>query len=107
MKKITEIKLNSTWVAKKEFAIGIGSDSRNPNTTSLYVPEGALLVWDGDAPNGNVWFYVTVDGIKHRGKIESGNIINVIKDGKIELSDLDTGRIPVYNGEYLQKLLNK
>ncbi len=99
-----EIRMFSTWVALKDFSIGIGSHSRNPNTTSLRIPKGTLLKWDEDSPSGNVWFIVEIEGVKHRGKIESGRITNVIKSGKIELKDNGKGFI-IYDGEFLKKLL--
>jgi hypothetical protein len=101
---MNEIRMNSTWVALKDFSIGIGSHSRNPNTTSLPIPKGTLLRWSEDSPNGNVWFSVEIEGVNHRGKIESGRITNVIRDGKIELKD--NGRdCVIYNGDFLKKLL--
>ena len=87
-------------------SIGIGSHSRNPNTTSLPIPNGAILTWDGDAPNGNVWFYATIDGVKHRGKIECGRITNLIKDNEIELVDNGDNHI-VYEKTFLERLLNR
>lgn len=100
-----EIRLNSKWIALKDFSIGIGSTCRNPNTTRLFIAKGTTLVWEDDSPSGNVWFNVEIDGFKYRGKIESGCITNVIKDGKIEL--LDNGNdFVIYDGEFLQKLLN-
>ena len=105
MEKITEIRYYSKWVALKDFSIGIGSHSMNPNTTSLPIPKGTVLTWEENSPNGNVWFNVEIDGIKHRGKIESGSIINVINSNKITL--LDNGiNIIAYEGDYLKKLLN-
>jgi len=103
--KMNEIRINSTWVALKDFSIGIGSHSRNPNTTSLWIPKGTLLKWDDDSPSGNVWFRVEIEGVKHRGKIESGRITNVIKDGKIELKNNGKDFV-IYSGEFLKKLLN-
>lgn len=102
---ITEIRYNSKWVAMKDFSIGIGSNSRNPNTTSLQIPSGTTLTWDEDSRNGNVWFNVEINGEKHRGKIECGSITNAIKSGKISLADNGNGFV-AYDGEYLQKLLS-
>lgn len=101
---ITEIRMLSKWRATRDMSIGIGSHSRNPNTTSLPIPKGTILTWDDDAPNGNVWFYATIDGEKYRGKIECGRITNLIKDGRIELFD-NGNHFAIYDGEYLQKLL--
>ena len=103
---ITEIRYNSKWVAMEDFSIGIGSHSRNPNTTSLQIPAGTTLRWEDDAPNGNVWFNVEIDGEKHRGKIESGAITNVIKSGRISPYGNNERGFIAYDGEYLQKLLN-
>lgn len=102
---ITEIRYNSKWTAMDDFSIGIGSDSRNPNTTSLKIPEGTTLRWEEDAPNGNVWFNVEIDGKKYRGKVESGRITNLINRGRISLADNGNG-IVAYQGEYLKKLLS-
>jgi len=87
-------------------SIGIGSHSRNPNATSLPIPKGTILTWDDDAPNGNVWFYATIDGVKHRGKIECGRITNLIKDNEIELVDNGDNHI-VYEKTFLELLLNR
>lgn len=102
---INEIRYNSKWVAMKDFSIGIGSHSMNPNTTSLQIPAGTTLTWDEDSPNGNVWFRVEIDGQKHRGKIECGRITNAIKNGRISLADNGNGFV-AYDGEYLKKLLS-
>jgi hypothetical protein len=101
---MNEIRINSTWVALKDFSIGIGSHSRNPNTTSLRIPKGTLLKWDDDSPSGNVWFRVEIEGVKHRGRVQSGRITNVIKDGKIGLKDNGKDFV-IYDGDYLKKLL--
>ena len=103
---ITEIRMFSKWRATKDMSIGIGSHTRNPNSTSLPIPKGTILIWDEDSASGNVWFYVTIDGVSHRGKIECGQITNLIKDGRIELFD-NGNRFVVYSGEYLQKLLTQ
>ena len=102
---INEIRMMSKWVANSDMSIGIGSHTRNPNTTSLQIPEGTTLRWEEDAPNGNVWFNVEIDGKKYRGKVESGRITNLIKRGRISLSDNGNGFI-IYEGEYLKKLLS-
>jgi hypothetical protein len=102
---ITEIRMFSKWRATKDMSIGIGSHSMNPNTNSLHVPKGTILIWDEDSRSGNVWFYVTIDDIRHRGKIECGSIVNLIKKGDIELFN-NENRTIIYSGEYLQKLLN-
>ena len=106
MKTITEIRYGSKWIAVEDMSIGIGSNSRNPNTTSLRIPKGTILTWDDDSPSGNVWFYATIDDIKYRGKIESGRITNIINRNRIELHDNGKGII-AYDGEFLKKLLTK
>jgi len=103
---ITEIRYGSNWVATMEFNIGVGSDCRNPNPKPLKVPIGTILQWEGDSRDGNVWFNVQIDGEKHRGKIESGAITNVIKSGRISLYGNNEKGFIAYSGEYLQKLLN-
>jgi hypothetical protein len=102
---ITEIRYNSKWVAMDDFSIGIGSNSMNPNTTSLSISSGTILRWEEDSRNGNVWFNVEIDGQKYRGKIECGSITNLINRGRISLADNGNGII-AYKGEYLQKLLS-
>lgn len=101
---ITEIRYNSKWTAIEDFSIGIGSHSRNPNTTSLPIPVGTMLTWEDDAPNGNVWFNVEIDGEKYRGKVECGRITNLINRGRISLSNNGNGFI-AYQGNFLQNLL--
>jgi hypothetical protein len=101
---INEIRYYSKWKALKDFTIGIDSNSRNPNTKSLLIPKGTILTWEEDSPSGNVWFLVEINGIKYRGKIQSGRITNVINSGKIELLNNGYG-IRAYSGEFLQKLL--
>ena len=95
----------SKWKATQDMSIGIGSHSMNPNTKSLLVPKGTILTWEDDSPSGNVWFHVTIDGVKHRGKIECGRITNLIKRNAIELFD-NGNNFKIYSGEYLQKLLS-
>lgn len=102
--EITEIRSGSKWKAEIDTSFGIGSHSRNPNSTDLKIPKGTILTWDGDAPNGNVWFKATIDGEEYRGKMESGSIINEINRGEISLFDNGNGA-RVYHGEYLQKRL--
>lgn len=102
---ISEIRMMSKWIANTDMSIGIGSHTRNPNTTSLPIPAGTILTWEDDAPNGNVWFHVELDGEKYRGKIECGRITNLINRGRISLSDNGNGFI-IYDGEYLKKLLS-
>ena len=107
--KLTEIRQGSKWVATMEFNIGIGSHSRNPNTKPLKIPTGTILQWDGDSRDGNVWFNVEIDGEKYRGLTQSGNIVEVIKSGRISLYDSNANGLNgfvIYGGEYLQKLLN-
>jgi hypothetical protein len=104
--KITEIRYGSNWVATMEFNIGVGSDCRNPNPKPLKVPIGTILQWDEDSRDGNVWFNVEIDGEKYRGLTQSGNIVNVIKSGRISPYGNNEKGFIAYSGEYLQKLLN-
>jgi hypothetical protein len=101
----TEIRMNSKWEALRDFSIGIGSHSQNPNSTNLIIKRGSILVWDDDAPNGNVWFYVEIDGVKHRGKIESGSILNLINRDLIQLVDNGRGFV-IYTEAYVKRYLN-
>ena len=102
---ITEIRMNSKWEALRDFSIGIGSHAWNPNTTSLLIKKGTILKWDDDAPNGNVWFYVEIDGVKHRGKKESGCILNLVSRDLIQLVDNGRGFI-IYPQEYVKRYLS-
>jgi hypothetical protein len=102
---LTEIRKNSKWEALKDFNIGIGSHSQNPNTTRLLIKKGTFLVWDEDSLNGNVWFYVVVDGIKHRGKIECGCILNAVKDNRIQLIDNGQG-FAIYGPSSIKRYLH-
>lgn len=100
----TEIRMHSLWEALQDFTIGIGSNSINPNSTSLLIKKGTLLKWDEDSPSGNVWFYVEVGGVQYRGKTESGCILNLIKRDLIQL--IDNGRLfVIYPQEYVKKYL--
>ena len=100
----TEIRMNSKWEALKDFSIGIGSHAWNPNTNSLIVEKGTILTWDDDAPNGNVWFYVEIDGIKHRGKTQSGSILNLVKSGFIKLFE-NGNSYRIYSEAYVKRYL--
>ena len=99
---ITEIRYGSKWTALEDFTMG--RDIGTPNTTALKISKGTTLIWEDDAPNGNVWFNVEIDGEKHRGKIQCGAITNAIKRGRISLLDNGHG-ITAYKGDYLQRLL--
>jgi hypothetical protein len=101
---LTEIRKNSKWEALKDFNIGIGSDCRNPNTNRLPIKRGTILVWDEDSPSGNVWFYVEIEGVKHRGKIECGCILNAVKDNIIQLIDNGQGFV-IYGPSSIKRYL--
>jgi hypothetical protein len=101
---ITEIKTNSTWEALKDFTVEIGSTTQYSGKR-LLVPKGTQLQWLDDSNSGNVWFKFEIDGKKYEGKIESGNIINVINSGKIGfVKDPKYGNV-VYDKEYLKNRL--
>jgi hypothetical protein len=101
-----EIKYGSTWEVTGNLRLTIGSDTRNPNGTSrITLNIGEKIVWDDDAPNGNVWFYFNYNGKKERGKVESGSIINLISSNKIKLIDNGNGFI-AYNSDYVKRRLN-
>ena len=102
---ITEIRMNSKWEALEDFSIGIGSHSQNPNSTNLLIKRGTILVWDEDSPSGNVWFYVEIDGVKHRGKKESGCILNLVSRDLIQLVDNGRGFV-IYPQEYVKRYLS-
>lgn len=101
----TEIRMHSLWEALQDFTIGIGSNSLNPNSTSLLIKKGTLLKWDEDSPNGNVWFYVEVGGVQYRGKKESGCILNLVKRDLIQLIDNGNSSV-VYGQEYIKRYLD-
>lgn len=103
---LTEIRQNSIWKALEDFNLGIGSDSRNPNTKPLLIKKGTLLVWECDADNGNVWFNVELDGIKYRGKKESGHVLNLVKRDLIEFVKNQKGFL-VYDINYINHYLNQ
>lgn len=102
---INEIKTNSTWEALKDFEVEIDSTTRYSGK-SLVIPKGTQLQWLEDSRNGNVFFKFEIDGKKYDGKIESGNIINVINSGKIGFVKDSKYGIVVYNKEYLKNKLD-
>ena len=101
---IREIKTNSTWEALKDFTLEIDSTTRYSGK-GLLVPKGTQLQWLNDSNNGNVSFKFEIGGKKYEGKIESGNIINVINSGKIGFVKDSKYGIVVYNKEYLKNRL--
>ena len=105
-KILTQINSRSKWTAMEDIRLGIGSHTRNPNTTSLIVPKGTIMTWDGDSNDGYVWFYAQVNGVKHRGKIGCGRITTLVRENRIELYDNADDFFSVYSGEFLQQLIN-
>ena len=101
----TEIRRNSLWEALQDFTIGIGSDTRNPNSTSILVKKGTILKWDEDSPSGNVWFYFEIGGVQYRGKKESGCILNLVKRDLIQLIENGNSSV-VYGQEYVKRYLD-
>lgn len=103
---IKEIRTNSKWEALQDFTIGIGSHTRNPNTTSLHISKGDVLIWEDDSLDGNVWFNVELEGygMKHRGKIQSGCILNLVKRDLIQLVDNGNGFV-IYSENYVKRYL--
>ena len=101
----TEIRTNSIWEALEDFKIYVGSDSRNPNSTSVLVKKGTLLKWDEDSPSGNVWFYFEIGGVQYRGKKESGCILNLINRDLIGLVDNGIGFV-IYPEQYVKRYLS-
>jgi hypothetical protein len=100
-----EIRTNSKWEALEDFKIYVGSDTRNHNYTSVLIKKGTFLFWEDDALNGNVWFNVEIEGIKYRGKKESGCILNLVKRDLIKL--IDNGQsFVIYSQNYVNKYLN-
>lgn len=100
----TEIRRNSIWEALEDFKIYVGSDSRNPNSTSVLLRKGTLLKWEEDSPSGNVWFYFEIGGVQYRGKKESGCILNLINRDLIQLVDNGNSSV-VYGQEYVKRYL--
>lgn len=101
---IKEIRTNSKWEALQDFTIGIGSHTRNPNTTSLHIPKGDVLTWEDDSLDGNVWFNVEIEGKKYRGKKESGCILNLVKRDLIQLIDNGNDFV-IYSENYVKRYL--
>jgi len=101
-----EIRKGSTWEVTGYLRLTIGSNTRNPNGTArITLNIGEKIVWDEDAPNGNVWFYFNYKGNKERGKIECGSIINLISPNRIKLIDNGNGFV-VYSSDYVKRRLN-
>lgn len=71
-----------TFIVQKPITLGYDSHVRAP-TPSRYKTHqpGAVLTLDTEAPNGNVWFF---DSEKERGKIECGEVGNLIGDGRLK-----------------------
>lgn len=102
-----DIRTRSTWEVTGDLKLTIGSHSRNPNGTNhIKLKLGERIVWDDDAPNGNVWFYFNYNGKKERGKIESGTIINLIKENRIKLIESGNSFV-IYNNEYFSKIISQ
>jgi hypothetical protein len=85
--EINEIKRRSKWILLKDMGVTIDSHTQNPNGKNLIIPQGTIITWEDDAPNGNVWFNFELNGVKYRGKKECGRIFSVINDGYISLQD--------------------
>lgn len=70
------------YTALKSFQLGYGSTVRAP-TPDRYktVTPGDEVLHESTAPNGNVWF---LDPDGERGKIECGEVGNLIREGSIE-----------------------
>lgn len=103
---LTEIRENSIWKSLQDFNLGVGSDSRNPNSKPLFIKKGTFLVWECDAPNGNVWFNVEIDNVKYRGKTESGCILNLVKRGLIDFVRNQKGAL-IYGPNYINQFINQ
>lgn len=95
------IRYGSIWKAKVPLTILIDSHTRNPNGRPILLPIGTEIKWDGDSPNGNVWFIVAET--KQRGKMEAGSIFNVLN--RLELVSMGDSFI-AYQKEYVNKRLN-
>ena len=74
-----------TYIVQKPITLGYDSHSRAP-TPSRYKThkEGSKLTLSSEAPNGNVWFF---DESKERGKIECGEVANLVNDGSVRLAE--------------------
>ena len=71
-----------TYIVRKPFTLGYGSDTRNPNPTrSRTLQVGEVVTRVAEYPNGNVWI---TDPDGERGKIECGSIANLLRDGRLE-----------------------
>lgn len=69
------------YLVKNEITLGYGSHTRRPNPSRYKsIKPGALLTLDAEAANGAVWF---IDEDGERGKIDCGEVKNLIRDGRI------------------------
>lgn len=74
-------KLMRTFIVQKPITLGYGSNVQQTTPTrNKQHQAGSILHLDMEAPNGNVWFF---DADNERGKIECGELANLIKDGRV------------------------
>lgn len=70
------------FIVKKRISLGYDSHVRQPTPTRYKFHDvGSHLDLDSESPSGNVWF---IDKDGERGKIESGEVSNLTKDGRLE-----------------------
>ena len=77
------------YTVLKPFRLGYGSDVRSP-TPKRYktMKPGDEILYQSTAPNGNVWFS---DPDGERGKIECGQLSNLVDRGDIILTNNPKG----------------
>ena len=73
-----------TYIVQKPITLGYGSHVRatTPTRYKVFQP-GSVLSLASEAPNGNVWF---IDDANERGKIECGEVANLLRDGRVRLA---------------------
>jgi hypothetical protein len=71
-----------SYIVQKPIQLGYDSNVHNPNP-QIYKNhrEGSVLLLSSEAPNGNVWF---IDSDGERGKIECGEVQNLIDRGVLK-----------------------
>jgi hypothetical protein len=71
-----------SFIVQQPIQLGYDSNVHNPNP-KIYKThkEGSVLLLSSEAPNGNVWF---IDSDGERGKIECGEVQNLIDRGVLK-----------------------
>lgn len=73
--------MRKKFIVQKPITLGYGSHIHDPNCKSSKVHAvGTVLVLDAESFSGNV-FFIDPDG--ERGKIECGEVRNLLRDGRV------------------------